>query len=117
MKKPFANLDKILNPGASFEFKGETYDISPINIGEYMKFNNAWVEIEAGFKGKKLSEDEFRSAFFNLISSCCPKFTMETLNQMSLVQVGAVVQLIIEIRNGHELDEDDIKKKVFSMVP
>ncbi len=112
-KKPYANLDRLLNPGAVFTLHRIDYEIPPIEQKVFMAFFNAWYELQQRIAQKTITLEESKSVSLKIIQSVIPAFTVELMDSMTLAQLGALVEFIIRVVTGDRLDADEIKKKVF----
>lgn len=116
MKKPFVDLDALITESVKFKFKGNTYEIKPIALDSFMKFNNAWFDLQQMIKENRVNEDESMDVSVSLIKSVCDNLPEELIRkEMTVAQIGCLVQLIVETVTGRDTDEDSIKKKVFKL--
>lgn len=113
MKKPFVDLDALVSESVKFKFKGETHEIKPITVEAFMRFNNAWFDLQYMIETGDIDETSSMDVSVNLIKSVCDSLPEDRIRkEMAVAQIGALVQLIIETITGRDTDEEDIKKKV-----
>lgn len=116
MKKPFINLDTLISESVKFQFKGEQFTIKPISIEAFMRFNNAWYELADAISKKKIDDDASLNLAVSIIKSVCDDLPEERIrNEMSIVQIGALVQLVVDTVTARGTDDDEMKKKVQKM--
>ena len=113
MAKPFVDLDALISESVRFKFQGQSHEIKPVSIEVFMRFSNAWYELQQLIKNDQIDEKSAMDVSVGLIQSVCDSLPEEKIrNEMSVAQIGALVQLIVETVTGHDTDEETIKKKV-----
>lgn len=100
MKEPFADLDALVDSGASFRFRGKIYKLKPIDAGTFMSFMNRWAELQELLQKDKLEGDEAMVSSVNIIQSVCDIEEDLIRKEMTVAQTGAVIQLIVDSVQG-----------------
>lgn len=116
MKKPFTDLDALVEESVSFKFKGNVYTLKPMSIETFMKFSNAWWNLQETIKQETISSEESMNISVDLIRSVCDDLPEELIRtQMSVVQVAALIQMVIEKVTGRDSSDEELKKKVMNL--
>lgn len=116
MGKPFVDLDALVEESVQFKFKGNIYTLKPMSIETFMKFNNAWWELQQLIKQDKISSEEGMNISVSLIKSVCDDLPEEKIRkEMSVIQIAGLVQLVIEKVTARDPTDESIKKKVMNL--
>jgi hypothetical protein len=99
-----ADLDKIITRRYGFHFNGKPYILKPVSLEEFASVSVVLVEI-AGLNSKKaagvvISKDEVVDLYFRFINAVCPQFKRTDVEAMTVAQIGAVTQLIVDVVMG-----------------
>lgn len=95
-----ADLDALLDESIGFRLHGKDHDIRPISAKEFFKFTNAYARLSELSETKEIPAEKLIEGYYEVFSSVCDTITLEDVKQMSLAQVGALFQLIIETVSG-----------------
>jgi hypothetical protein len=75
------NLDALIDPGLSVVLNGETVPVRPIDGACYKLLNEKGTSVEV---------------MYTIAARCLPSMTLDQVDTLTPVQVGAVVQLAAE---------------------
>lgn len=108
-----ADLDAMLSEPIAFRFQGKTHIIKPISTAELLKYSNAAFRVSEVMKDEKATHDSVTDAAYGVISSVCSSITRKDLQKMNQVQVGALLNLVIECVTGkiYARGEPEAEKK------
>lgn len=95
-----ADLDALLDESISFRLHGRDHEIRPISAAEFFKFTNAYAGLSALGNKSEIPTEQLINAYYEVFSSVCTTISKEDVRQMSIAQVGALFQLIIESVTG-----------------
>lgn len=109
-----ADLDAILAEPVYFKWDGKNHAIKPMATKQYLKVLDKYSDLFSMNKAEaKPTEQELINGFGDLFSMCIDTIGRAEVAQMSPVQVGAIMQLIIESITG-KVQGETVKKKVKS---
>lgn len=109
MKQPFVDLDALVEKGAEFKFKDHIYTLKPIDAETFMSFSNEWASLQMLVTQDLVSEEDSMNVCVQLIRSVCREIPAELIRkEMTLAQIGALINLIVNSVTG----QVDSKKKV-----
>jgi hypothetical protein len=110
-----ADLDALLDESISFRLHGRDHEIRPISAAEFFKFTNAYAGLSALGNKNEIPTEQLISAYYEVFSSVCGTITKEDVRQMSIAQVGALFQLIIESVTGRaQVDQKKTLEKMMA---
>jgi hypothetical protein len=110
MKEPFIDLDSIVTGGAKFQFKGKVYSLKAIDAQTFMTFNNDWADLQMMIQKEVIGQDESMNILVRLIRAVCFDLPENLIrNEMTIAQIGALINLIVRTVTG-EAQQDDKKK-------
>lgn len=108
------DLDSILTESKPIKWRGKVHYIKPILLDEFMAATEAMARMEnmrVTAKEKPPTTEEMLDAYAAFVSSVCDTIGKEEIKQMSLAQVGALVQAIMDHIKGSK----EAKKKLEQM--
>lgn len=114
MKKAFVDLDSIVATEAVFKFKGTEYTLRPITSRAFMEYCNAITEVQDLFKSQEITEDRVLEVYKGVVESVCPTFPVDQVQDMTRLQISALLQMILDFTRGKIDSNDDVKKKTLS---
>jgi len=108
---PVADLDAIIADPIPFRFKGKIHYIKPIELGEFMKFANAQVELSKSSEvDSLLTAEMLAKRYHKVVSSVCDSISLDDIMEMSQAQIAALYQLVVDAITG-QVETGDVKKK------
>lgn len=107
-----ADLDAILADPVYFKWDGKNHAIKPMSTKQYLRVLDKYSDLFSMNKAEsKPTEEELQNGFGDLFSMCIDTIGRKEVARMTPVQVGAIMQLIIEAITG-KAQADTVKKKV-----
>lgn len=105
------NLDAIKSRTIGFRFNGKIHKIRPLSIEKYIEATAAMAAIGELIASKKRITTEARvmDAYDAIFSVICPSVTRSDLENMSVQQIGALYNTVIEHIMGR--DQFEAQKK------
>jgi len=110
--KIVADFDALVSQEIGFKLHGESYILKPVNTEDSMRLTLA---LERANKlsaqreqDNSVTLEDICQAYLDFISPLCPQMTMDTLKQMTLAQIHALVGLIIRHMMG--LTSEDMRE-------
>ncbi len=114
MKKAFVDLDSIVSTEAIFKFKGVEYVLRSITSRAFMEYCNAITEVQALFRSKEITEDKVLEVYKDVVASVCPEFPVDQVQDMTRLQIAALLQMILDFTQGKISANEDVKKKTLN---
>ncbi len=114
MKKAFVDLDSIVGTEAVFKFKGTEYTLRPITAKSFMEYCNAITEVQDLFKSESITEEDVLRVYSDVIASVCPEFPQDQVQDMTRLQIAALLQMILDFTQGKIGGNEDVKKKTLT---
>lgn len=96
------DLDGILARSHYFKFGGYTHEIKPVTLDKFIRFTSEFQNMQS----KKTHDMDLYTKCFRIV---CPSITHKHVEQMSVIQLGALFDLIFEIIQGKQIDSDQKK--------
>lgn len=105
------NLDAIKTRTIGFRFNGKIHKIKPLSIEKYAEATAAMAAIGELIMSKKRikSEAQLLDAYQAIFSVICPSVTRDDLENMSVQQIGALYNTVLEHIMGR--DQFEAQKK------
>lgn len=109
------NLDAIKSRTIGFRFNGKIHKIKPLPVDKYIEatFAMAGIADIVANKKKLKSESQLLDAYEGIFSILCPSVTRADLNNMSVQQIGALYNTVLEQIMGR--DQFEAQKKSQSL--
>jgi hypothetical protein len=98
------NLDAIKSRTIAFRFNGKVHLIEPLSVDKYVEATAAMAAIGELITSKKRikSEAQIMDAYDAIFSIMCPSVRRADLNDMSVQQIGALYNTVLEHVMGRE---------------
>lgn len=98
------NLDAIKNRTIAFRYNGKVHKIKPLSVEKYVEAAAAMAAIAELIENKKKvkSEAQLLDAYHAIFSVMCPTVSRSDLNEMSVQQIGALYNTVLEQIMGRE---------------
>lgn len=107
------NLDAIKSRTIGFRFNGKIHRINPLSVDKYVEATFAMAGIADMIASKKRlkSESQLLDAYEAIFSILCPSVKRADLNEMSVQQIGALYNTVLEQIMGREQFEAQKKSQ------
>jgi|SRR6185312_183182 len=102
------DLDAIIEKTSTFKLHGKIHEIEPITTETFYKFVNGVLELQRAEVG---SSQEDNARYLALVQPLCKSITRKDVDQMTMVQKGALLQKLSQKITGQSVADDDSKKK------
>lgn len=100
------NLDDLSNIVKQFVFKGVTYDVCEISLGDFIAMTAEQKKAEAKSENGEFSEEDLIASYKANIKRMIPAITDETLDTMTIRQLKVLLDFI----NTAAVDEQVIEE-------
>lgn len=100
------DLDVILEKSFSFKLHGKVYEIAPITTEAFYHFVNGVLDIQ---KKSAATPKDLNQLFYSAVHPICKKLSIRTISRMTMVQKGALLELLSAKIMGK--NPEDLKKK------
>jgi hypothetical protein len=100
-----ADLDAMLSSNVAFKFKGKVHVLKPIDLETFMLATEAMARADALLKKKEISYNECVQQYVDIICSVCDTISKEDIEQMTIAQVSALLNLVLETISGKVLEK------------
>ncbi len=118
--KVIADIDEIISQPIGFRFNGRIYTIQPISTRVFVHVAQELQSFTQLLKKKEteeITEDEIYNSYYRWVKSVCPEISQADIRKMTVAQLNALMNLIIEHMTGRTAKEmlgDAEKKKMNS---
>lgn len=106
-----ADLDEMVGRDLRFRLNGKEYSIKRMSTETFIKVLNGFDVIQQKIKQSRVSEEEALDCYTHLFESCIDGISRHVVKEMSIAQVSALSQLILEHATGKMGLAEEIKKK------
>lgn len=106
-----ADLDEVLGKEVKFRLLGKEYLIKKLTTETFLKVMNGFSQLEKKARQDTITTDEALETYAHLFSTCIDGIDKKTVRDMSLPQVSALAQLIIDYATGRLGILEEAKKK------
>jgi hypothetical protein len=98
--KSVADLDAMLVEPVAFKVLNKEHVIAPLSVEQFFKVTAAWSELDTLRDTKEIPVEFVLDKYYEVISAAVSTITREDMNQMSIQQIGAILQLVVETVTG-----------------
>lgn len=106
-----ADLDEMVGRDLRFRLNGKEYSIKKMSTETFIRVLNGFDLIQQKIRQSKVTEEEALDCYTNLFKSCIDGMNEKTVKDMTIAQVSALSQLILEHATGKMGLAEEIKKK------
>ena len=95
-----ADLDAMLVEPVGFKLLGRDHVMRPLSVEQFFRVTTKWAELEAIRADKEINVEALLDKYHEIISAAVPTVKREDMDKMSMQQIGAVLQLVVETVTG-----------------
>jgi hypothetical protein len=103
------DLDALISKPVGFRFHGRIHIIPPLEVAEFLKATSAIAAIDELRTMEKLTEEDLVDRYSRCFAIVCPTVTKDLVQKMSLQQIAALYNLVLEAIMGKA--QVDLEKK------
>lgn len=110
-----ADLDALEGREGVVVFQGKRHRLIKLNTARFFKICNSYARLgELANRKGEITTPEYLNAYVELFSTCCPSLKREHVNAMSVEQVAATTQGIMDFYMAKSPEEiqEQLKKKL-----
>jgi hypothetical protein len=106
-----ADLDALMADSVWFKWEGRLHEIRPMNLKSFMRVMNKYADLLNGKTKSDTTTEELYTLYGHFFSEVCPTIGPAEVAKMSVPQVAALFNYVVNTITGKAQAEDAEKKK------
>ena len=105
----FADLDAMIVEPVSIRILGKEHLLRPLELEQFFKVTSSWSDLDELKKKKTFEIKELLDKYHEIIAAALPTIKRDDMDRMSVQQIGALMQIIIETVTGKTFGDTEKK--------
>lgn len=97
------DLDALVDEEKTFKFKNKIHKIKPIDLKIFLLLTEAFSQLEKLGSEKQITKETIIDSYYAIISEVCDTITKKDIEEMSFVQLNALLKYLIDLLSGKSL--------------